>query len=649
MIVMHYYEVAPNQIIRTDSAVFTYSSEQILLIGQIVSVEVGKKIMIGVILRQTTKPSYKTKQIISVIEEIPLPHQLIDTALWMSKYYVTPLATVLQTILPRGIQKKRRPQPKPSEITKRDRTNIVFNTEQDAVLKTIARYDSGTFLLHGITGSGKTEIYINIAKQAIAKNASTIILVPEIALTPQLLSEFSNHFDNLLVTHSKMSESARHLVWSEALNSTKPRVVIGPRSALFTPLRNIGAIIVDEAHEPGFKQEQSPKYSALRVATMLGRYHNAKVIFGSATPGVIDHYLAKHSNRPILKLTKIARTGSIPPHITLVDITKRANFNGHRFFSKQLLEQITKTLQIDKQILIFHNRRGSTSTTLCENCGWMAECPKCFLPLTLHADNHRLRCHICGYDSVVPTSCPMCSSTNIIHKGIGTKLIESELHKLFPKANIARFDADNKTDDVINARYHDLYNGTINIAIGTQIIAKGLDLPHLRTVGVIQADIGLALPDFSSNERTFQLLAQVVGRVGRNEHQTQVIVQSYQPTHPSITSGLTQDYESFYANTLHERQRGLFPPFTHLLKLTCVYKTEVAAIKNSQILAKELRTKVGPEVQILGPTPAFYERQHDTYRWQLVLKSPKREYLIDTLKLIPPTHWQFELDPTSLL
>jgi primosomal protein N' (replication factor Y) len=646
---MHYYEVAPNQIIRADSAFFNYSSESLLSVGQIVLVEIGKKQVIGIVLHQTSKPSYPTKPIISIIEQTPLPHQLIDLALWLSKYYVTPLATVLQTILPRGLQKKRRPQSKQTEITKRNRTNIVFNKEQLSALKILTKFSSGTFLLQGVTGSGKTELYIDIAKQAIANGTSAIILVPEIALTSQLISEFSQHFDNLLVTHSKMTESARHLVWSEALESAEPRIVIGPRSALFTPLKSIGAIIIDEAHEPSFKQEQNPKYSALRVATMLGRFHKAKVIFGSATPSIIDRYLAEKSNRPILKLTKLARTDSLLPVVTLVDMKKRANFNDHRFFSKQLLEQITNTLKIGKQVLIFHNRRGSTSTTLCEECGWTAECPKCFLPLTLHADHHRLYCHICGYSADVPTSCPVCGSADIIHKGIGTKLIESELRKLFPAANIARFDADNTNDEAVNARYSDLYSGVIDIAIGTQIIAKGLDLPHLRTVGVIQADSGLALPDFNTNERTFQLLAQVIGRVGRNEHQTQVIVQSYQPTHPSIISGLTQDYESFYTHTLSERRRGLFPPFTHLLKLTCVYKTEFAAIKNAQKLASELHTTVDKSVQILGPTPAFYERQHDTYRWQLVLKSPKREYLIDTLKLIPPTHWQFELDPTSLL
>jgi primosomal protein N' (replication factor Y) len=243
----------------------------------------------------------------------------------------------------------------------------------------------------------------------------------------------------------------------------------------------------------------------------------------------------------------------------------------------------------------------------------------------------------------------VCHHADIIHKGIGTKLIESELRKLFPKANIARFDADNSDQETVNARYDELYKGTIDIAIGTQVVAKGLDLPHLRTVGVIQADSGLALPDFGASERTFELLTQVVGRVGRNEHVSQVIVQSYQPTHPSVVSGLAQDYETFYTYVLAERKRGVFPPFTYLLKLTCTYKTEAAAIRNAKLLAATLQKDAHSDITILGPTPAFYERQRDSYRWQLTLKSPRREYLVDALALIPPAHWQFELDPTSLL
>lgn len=646
---MYYYEVAPDKIVRAGSSTFTYSSEVSLPIGQIVVIEAGRKKYVGVVVRQVNKPGYPTKLISSVIEQKPIPEQLVQLSNWISGYYGSPLANVIQTLLPSGIQKKRREPKESRPAAKNIRTKNVFNKEQLGAINSLTKYDSGTFLLQGVTGSGKTEIYIDLARKAVANNTSAIILVPEIALTSQLISEFSNYFGNLLVTHSRMTEAARHTAWQKALNSDGPIVVIGPRSALFMPLKSIGAIVVDEAHEPSYKQEQSPKYSALRVATMLGKFHGAKVVFGSATPNVSDRYLAEQSAKPIIKLVSSARTDTKPPVVSLIDMTKRENFSTHRFLSDQLISQISKTLQDNKQTLIFHNRRGSASTTLCKDCGWMSLCPKCLLPLTLHGDHHHLICHVCGHRSLVPTSCPTCGGTDIIHKGVGTKLIETELTKLFPKANIARFDADNADSETIENRYEELYNGTIDIAIGTQTIAKGLDLPRLRTVGVIQADTGLAIPDYVTNERTFQLLAQVIGRVGRDKYQTNVIVQTYQPSHPSVQFGLTQDYESFYTHTLVERKKSLFPPYTFLLKLTCTYKTESAAIKNSQKLACDLRLKLNEKVRILGPTPAFYERQNGAYRWQLILKSPKREYLIEALKHVPAKNWQVDLDPTSLL
>lgn len=651
-ILMYYYEVAPNQIVRSDHDYFTYSSKSLLDIGQIVLIEVGKKQMVGIVMNTVNKPKFPTKEITSTLNSIPLPKQLVDLALWMSKYYASPLANVIQTILPRGIQKNRQKNKLANEflkVTKRERTNIVFNKEQSSVLDIIKKSSPGTYLLQGVTGSGKTEVYIEIAKQAISRGRSAVVLVPEISLTSQIVSDFSNHFSDILITHSKMTEATRHNIWTESLTSTTPKIIIGPRSAIFSPLKNIGAIIIDEAHETSYKQEQAPKYSTLRIATMLGRFHKANVIFGSATPNIIDRYLAEQSNRPILKLTKQARQNITPANIALIDIKKRDNFKNHRFISDLLLDQIEKTLREKKQVLIFHNRRGSANTTLCKECGWTAECPRCSLPLTLHADQNRLFCHICGHSSPVPLYCPNCKSTDVIYKGIGTKLIESELRKLFPNANIARFDADNTAKDSANTRYDDIYNGKIDIIIGTQIIAKGLDLPNLRTVGIVQADTGLVLPDYNTKERTFQLLAQAVGRVGRNEHKTQVIVQTYQPTHPSIIYGINQDYESFYKYALKERSVNNFPPFSYLLKLTCTYKTEAGAIQNSKKLAITLRKNADKNVQILGPTPAFYERQYNTFRWQIVLKSPKREYLVDLLKYIPPKYWQFELDPVGLL
>lgn len=646
---MHYYEVAPNQIVRATSPTFTYSSEATLTVGQLVIIEVGKKQLTGMVIRSTAKPRYETKPISSLLDLPPLPAPLVSLALWMSDYYSTHLATVLQTLLPRGLQKNRRKREAAPISSLRERTNIVFTVDQQKALDEIDAMTPGSALLHGITGSGKTHVYIEQARRTLEAGRSVIVLVPEIALTSQVVDEFSHHFSDVILTHSKQTEAERHHAWLDALSSTKPRVVIGPRSALFMPLKSVGLIIIDEAHEPSFKQEQSPRYSALRAASVLARATAGKLILGSATPSVADYYLAESSDRPIITMNTRARDNAVKPTVTLIDMTKRPNFKKHRFLSDKLIEKLEQTLTSGSQALIFHNRRGSASTTLCENCGWSAICPRCFVPYTLHADTHQLRCHICGTSERVPTSCPECHSADIIHKGIGTKLIESELQKLFPKKVTARFDGDNETGESVDKRYKELYNGDIDIIVGTQVIAKGLDLPKLRTVGVIQADAGLSLPDYASTERTFQLLAQVIGRVGRSHHKTEVVVQSYQPTHPSVVAGIAQDYASFYSTVLAERKQGRFPPFVHLLKLTCVYKTEATAIKNAQQLATVLRTNLPQTIQILGPTPAFYERQHDTYRWQLILRSTRRADLVKALELLPPTHWQSELDPISLI
>lgn len=646
---MHYYEVAPNQIVRQDSRVFTYASAQALEIGHIVAIEVGRKQAIGVVMREVSKPAYATKAITSLIEPIPLPQHLPHVATWLADYYSTHLALALQVILPRGVQKKRRERTSTPKETIRNRTTIVLNKDQLAAIKKLTVIPAGTLLLHGVTGSGKTAVYVEAAKQTLAAGRSVIVLVPEIALTSQVVDEFSHHFDNIILTHSRQSEAERHIAWREALTSAAPRVIIGPRSALFMPIKDPGLVIIDEAHEPSFKQEQSPRYSALRAASIIADKTSGKVVLGSATPLISDYYLATSTGRPVISMPARAKDGAVPPSVSIIDMTKRSNFTKHRFFSDKLLAEISATLERNEQALLFHNRRGSASTTLCENCGWSATCPRCFLPLTLHADQHLLRCHLCNHTEKVPTSCPVCGSVDITHKGIGTKLIEAELQKFYPNKTIARFDGDADNNTTVESRYKELYDGSIDIIVGTQVVAKGLDLPKLRTVGVIQADAGLALPDFAAPERTFQLLAQVVGRVGRSHHATSVVVQSYQPTHYAVTTGLTQNYGEFYDTAIAERKRTHFPPFTFLLRLTCSYKTEAAAIKNAQQLAKTLRSAAPSTVILFGPTPAFYERQRDSYRWQIVVKSPKRSDLVALLKHLPPTHWQFELDPTSLI
>jgi primosomal protein N' (replication factor Y) len=637
--VRYYYLIAPSAVVRTTESAYTYHSSTPLAIGTLVRISVGKRLMNGVVMKAVKdKPKFATKLIGEVITPQPLPKPLITLAEWLAEYYATHLALVLQTLLPTGINKIRRESKKTAPHPIRKRTKIVLNDDQRRALLLIHKQSSGTFLLHGVTGSGKTQIYIEAVKHLARQGKSAIVLVPEIALTPQLVAEFANHFSNLLVTHSSMTEAQRHHQWLKALqNADEPMVVIGPRSALFMPLNNIGLIVVDECHEQSYKQEQSPRYSALRAASVLAKAHGAKLILGSATPAVTDYYLAQTGKSPILRLAKPAAQLQ-PVEVKVVDFKLRNNFTRHRFLSNELMTAIEQALEKKYQILLFHNRRGTSPTTLCEHCGWNAHCPTCFLPLTLHADTHELRCHLCGFAQKVPSSCPECGEATILFKGVGTKLIESEIIRLFPKARIARFDADTSEAEAVHNRYQELYDGAIDIMIGTQVLAKGLDIPRLALVGVVQADSGLVLPDYTSEERVFQLLYQVIGRV---------VIQTYQPDHRVVQTATARDYKTFYQTELAARKTGNFPPFRYLLKLVCTYKTEAGAINAAQKMARSIQT-AHSQLEVLGPTPAFYERFGGGYRWQIVVKATQRSDLIAIAKNAPQG-WQADLDPASLL
>ena len=651
-----YFEVAPLKIVRTNSEVFTYASKEKLEIGQIVQIPVGKKNMFGVVFKEVKKPDFETREILKIVEKTPIPKHLVELSKWMSQYYATPLSQVLSGILPAGLGKNRRSSKKEKiKLTdeKESCSNFLYTDQQQDAINKLDKIHSGTVLLHGITGSGKTSIYINQTEKVLANQQSAIILVPEIALTSQLVLNFEKHFSNIKIIHSHQTEAERHKTWLKILNDSEPQVIIGARSALFAPVKNLGLIVIDECHEPSFKQDQTPKYSALRASSFLASNFNFKAIFGSATPLIEDYFLAelseKNGGNKIIRLTELAKKEAQPAKIELVDLTKKDSKN-HRFFSKKMLAEMEQTLSENKQVLIYHNRRGSASITLCHNCGWMALCPNCFVPLTLHADKFQLSCHICGHKERPPISCPDCGEAEIIHKGIGTKAIEEEIRKLFPQKKVARFDADSDKNETVEKLYSEIRNGEIDIIIGTQVIAKGLDLPKLKTVCVVQADAGLALPDFTSSERNFQLISQVIGRVGRHSNESNVIIQTYQPEAPSIQFGLNQDYAGFYNFEIKNRQKQNYPPFVYLLKLTCVYKTEISAVRNSQKEAREIRKNFSKDVQIFGPTPAFYERVGETYRWQIVVKSKKRAPLLEIAREFQgKPQWRVDLDPPGLI
>lgn len=502
---MQYYTVAPTQVIRHDADRFTYHSQQPLQPGQLVVVEVGSRQVPAVVLGPTTAPSFATKPITQILQQPALPQPLLATAQWLSQYYATHLATVWQTMLPRGLLKKRRQQPANHLVFSANRTKNVLTADQRQAIDRINQIPSGTALLHGVTGAGKTLVYSQLAEQAWRRGLSSLVLVPEIALTSQLVAQLQQQFPRVIVSHSRQTEAQRHLIWQQVLASDQPQIIVGPRSALFLPVRRLGMIVIDECHEPSFKQEQSPRYSALRTAAILARQHQAKLVLGSATPTVTDYFLAQHTAQPIITMPRPARSDTVRPDITMVDMTQRQQFVRHHFLSDPLLQALEQTFAAGQQALLFHNRRGTASVTLCHNCGWQAACPRCFIPLTLHADHHQLICHLCGHHQSVPTSCPDCQAVEIFHKGLGTKRLESELRQLFPRQTIARFDGDTAADAGLDKRYHQLATGQIDLIIGTQAVAKGLDLPGLRCVGVVQADAGLALPDFVAPERTFQL------------------------------------------------------------------------------------------------------------------------------------------------
>ena len=645
---MKYYLIAPAKTFHSSDNLLTYSSETPLKIGQIVEIPLGRQSTIGIVVKNTTQPDFDTKSITKIIYEQPLPKKLVDALFWLSSYYRCPLSTVIQAALPRGITKNRRGKlPEAPNITPIDNP---LNSAQRAAIRAIEENPANTILLHGITGSGKTNIYIELCARTLAKNQSVILLVPEIALTSQLVRNFQQHFKNITLLHSNLTESLRHQLWEKILTDNQPQVIIGPRSALFAPVQNLGLIIIDEAHEPAYHQEQNPKYSASLLAGKL-----AKTVLGTATPLISDYYLCK-SHNAIVEINQLAIESDKHTSISVIDLKDHSDFTKSRILSNQLIESIKASLANHTQSMLFHNRRGTAPMTICDKCGWQALCPNCFLPLVLHADAFQMRCHTCARNFPVPTACPECKNASIHHKGFGTKLIEDELHRLFPSAKIARFDMDTDDDLKLTKIYDEVYRGDYDIIVGTQMIAKGFDFPRLTTLGIVQADAGLSLPDFSSEERTFQLITQVIGRAKRGHQNSNIFIQSFQPDHPIISLASQSDYASFYNYLVQKRQQSKLPPYSFLLKLSVTYKTETATVKNIRTLykkviqtAKQLQI---PENRIVvsPPMPAFHERTSTGYTWQLVIKAKSRQNLLDIFDHLPKNNYlHYDFDPISLL
>lgn len=649
-----YFEVLPAKVFKKspllEDGILTYTFDQNLPVGTIVEIPLGKTTTVGVIYRKINHftADFKVKSIIRLLYDTPLPSHLLKTIIWLSEYYLTPLPQVVNLFLPSTLSNRHKlAQPAVTAIT--PHTSITLNSAQKKAVASLIEVKPNTKLLHGITGSGKTNIYLSFALEAFKNGRSTILLVPEIALTSQLVTVFQQTFSkDIILIHSKQTAKTRRDNFEQLLLSTTPKIIIGPRSALFAPVKNLGLIIIDEAHEPTYFQDQAPKYSALRLASFIAKTLDIFCIQGTATPKIEDYYLAK-SHQSLVTLTEKAKSTAIQPEVKIIDFKDRSLFTENRYFSSPLLDQIRTNLNHQYQTLIYHNRRGSAPLTICENCGWQALCKNCFLPLTLHSDSYQLICHTCGYQTKIPTSCPECHHPEIIHKGFGTKLLESELRRLFKTAKIARFDGDNDKKNSLDALYEQVKSGDIDIIIGTQTIAKGLDLPKLATIGIVQADSGLSLPDFSTEERTFSLINQVLGRIGRGHLSiANAYIQTFHPDDPVINYAIQSNYAAFYDYLIQRRKTGHFPPFTYLAKLSVVYKTERAALAKIKSVHQALRSK--PNIYLSAPTPAFHEHTSSGFCWQIVVKSGNRQSLLAAIRSLDDfPDLRISIDPPSLL
>ena len=534
---------------------------------------------------------------------------------------------------------------------RKDEKILELTPEQDIALrKIVAAMASPTacrpFLLEGVTGSGKTEIYLRAAEEVVKRGRQALILVPEIALTPQAVRRFLDRFPGQVgLVHSKLSEGERYDTWRRA-RAGKLKVIIGARSALFTPLPNIGLIVADECHDSSFHQAEPPFYNAVTAAQEYAHGCGAVCVLGSATPSIVQRHQAETGELLALQLPKrIVETGLPPVHI--VDMREELKADQRGIFSRTLLTELESTLKRGEQAILFLNRRGTATYIFCRDCGHVLKCPNCETPLTFHLDEkERLLCHRCGYERQKPKTCPQCGGKQIREYGLGSEKVEAEVNRLFPKARTLRWDWDTtRQKDAHEMILTHFANHKADVLIGTQMLAKGLDLPMVTLVGIVLGDVGLQLPDPFAAERVFQVLTQVAGRAGRGERGGRVILQSFDPSHPVIRFAAGHDVKGFAEYELEQRKRLGYPPFTRLVRLEFRSGDQESAEKEALRVAEQLPVS-SHKSSIIGPVPCFFAKVGGYYRWQIVLRGSNPKESLRGTRL---DGWRVEVDPINLL
>jgi len=530
----------------------------------------------------------------------------------------------------------------------------------EQIQQAFSQTDRQPFLLHGVTGSGKTELYIRAAEESVRRGEQAIILVPEIALTPQTVRRFMVRFPGQVgLIHSKLSEGERYDTWRRA-RAGLLKVVIGPRSALFAPLSNIGLIAIDECHDGSYYQSEPPFYHAVEAAKAYARLAGAVLIMGSATPSLVQRWEADTGKSALLELPRrIASAQESKPHQTLdlppisvIDMREELKAGNRGIFSHDLLDALGNTLERGEQAILFLNRRGTATYVFCRDCGYALKCPQCDNPLTFHMEaKERLVCHHCSYTRQKPRKCPQCGSKYIREYGLGSERVEKEVGVLFPGTRVLRWDWETtRQKDAHEIILSHFANHRADVLVGTQMLAKGLDLPLVTLVGVVLADVGLNLPDPFSSERVFQVLTQVAGRAGRSIRGGQVILQTFQPEHPVVQAASGHDYAGFNKQELVGRKKLGYPPFGRLVRMEYRHRENERAEAEAGKTASRLKSKIeaGGHVQttLIGPVPCFFSKLRGEYRWQIILRGPNPAQILQGQRF---DGWRVEVDPTSLL
>ena len=681
MIVEVLVEIKAWKIDKTFSYHVPSALEKEIAIGKRVLVPFQKRELEGFIINILDEVTYETKDIIKVIDENPvLNEELLELGKYISKKTLCNLISAYETMLPVALKAKKgttinkryqtylevnsidiKLTPKQLEIVEliKKHGRVLKSSIKSSIVSTLIKknvlkevYEEvyrlsneekvvdqkinltreqelvfnkikesvnqfQPFLLFGVTGSGKTLVYIKIIEYVLHFNKEVIVLVPEISLTPQIVSRFKKKFGNLIaILHSGLSAGEKYDEWRK-IERGEVKIVIGARSAIFAPFKNLGLIVIDEEHSDSYKQENNPKYSTIDIALWRAKYHNCCVVLGSATPSIESYVRAKNNIYTLLEMKN--RYNNNFPDIHLINMRDSIK-NGYKIISKELFDAINLRLERHEQTIILLNRRGYATNVTCHDCGYVVKCKYCDIPLTYHKSSNTLRCHYCGYALPLVKTCPVCKSKNIDYFGLGTQRLEEELNRMF-KARIVRMDVDTTSKKGAHEKIiKDFLEQKYDILLGTQMIAKGLDFPNVTLVGVINGDATLNMPDFRSGERTFQLLNQIAGRSGRATKKGEVFIQAFNTDHYSIVLATKNDYETFAREELLIRKTLKYPPFYNLLIIKVLGKNEENVISECNKCVAYLKNNIKESVYVLGPAPAYIPKINNIYYYQITLK-----------------------------